>query len=219
MTTLHSLFTPPARPTLLIATNNAHKVREIGQILESLGGAADFTLLSGADFPDLAAPEETGATFEENALIKARAYAAATGLLTLADDSGLAVDALGGAPGVYSARYAPTSDAANERLLAELRGVEPARRGAHYACVMALADGRGGAAVRHGMLAGRIAQAPRGSGGFGYDPVFELTEAPHAGKTAAEIGAAEKNAISHRGRALAAIAPLILRSLAAGRVE
>lgn len=207
-----------AKPTLLIATGNRHKVREIGQILERLTGEHDFTLLSAADFPDIPAPEETGTTFEENALIKARAYAEATGLLTLADDSGIAVDALGGRPGVYSARYAATDEAANERLLEELKGQPAERRGAHYACVMALADARGGTATREGDLYGRITEAPRGSGGFGYDPIFELTEGEHAGRTTAEISAEAKNALSHRGRALAAIAPVVLESLKAGRV-
>ena len=207
------------QPTLLIATGNPHKVREIAQILDALaGGAAGFNILGAADFPGVPAPEETGATFEENALLKARAYAAATGLLTLADDSGIAVDALGGRPGVHSARYAPTADAANTKLLAELAGFPPEQRGAHYACVMALADPRGGSATREGILAGRITTAPRGAGGFGYDPVFELIHGEHAGQTTAEIGAEAKNAISHRGLALCAIAPLILASLSAGRV-
>lgn len=211
-------MTKITRPTLLVATGNRHKVREIEQILAHLAGGADFTLLSAADFPFIPAPEETGTTFEANALLKARAYAVASGLLVLADDSGLAVDALQGRPGVYSARYAPTSEAANARLLEALQGVEAGRRQARFECVAALADPHGGAAVRRGVLAGRIAAAPRGRGGFGYDPIFELTEGPHAGLTTAEIAAEEKNAISHRGRALASLAPLILRSLAAGRV-
>jgi len=209
---------PRTHPTLLLATGNPHKVREIGQILQRLTGGADFVLLGAADFPFIPAPEETGATFAENALLKARAYAAASGLLALAEDSGLVIEALGGRPGVYSARYAATSQAANARVLEALGGVAPAGRGARFECVAALADPHGGAAVRHGVLEGRIAAAPRGGGGFGYDPIFELTQGQHTGRTTAEIAAEEKNAISHRGRALAAIAPLIPPSLAAGRV-
>ena len=167
---------------LLIATGNAHKVREIGQILQALPGWRIFKLLERGGFSRASSlPKRTGETFEANALLKARAYAPATGLLTLADDSGLVVEALSGRPGVYSARYAETSALANARLLAELHGVPPERRGARFECVVALADPRGGCVTRRGVLTGRVAETPRGEGGFGYDPIFELPRAPTPG--------------------------------------
>jgi len=207
----------PLEP-LLVASGNRHKIEEIRRILEKLTGTAGLRLLSAADFPRLAAPEENGATFEQNALIKARAWAEATGRLTLADDSGLVVDALGGRPGIHSARYAASDAECIARVLREMEGQPAERRAARFECVMALADPRGGAAIRRGVVHGRLATAPRGRGGFGYDPIFELTEGRHAGRTIAELTADDKNSISHRGRALAAIAPRIVRSLAQGRV-
>lgn len=203
---------------LVVATGNAHKVREIRQLLESLLGGRPFELLSAADFPHIPPPEETGESFEANALIKAQAYARATGRLALADDSGLVVEALDGRPGIYSARYGESDAAGIARVLEELRATPTPARGARFECVMALADAHGRWATRHGVVAGRITQAPRGPNGFGYDPIFELTEGIHAGRTTAELSAQEKNALSHRGRALEAIAPLIVRSLATGEV-
>lgn len=188
---------------MLVATRNAGKVAEIAAITAPLG----YRVLSAADVPGLPEVDETGMTFSENARLKALSAAAHAGVLTLADDSGLEVDALGGRPGVYSARFAgegATDEANNARLLDELRGVPPERRGARYVCVIALAapDGAGGAQVLgefRGELEGRIADGPRGAGGFGYDPLMEL---PELGRTVAELSMAEKNEISHRARAL-----------------
>jgi XTP/dITP diphosphohydrolase len=188
---------------LLVASGNRRKAAEIAAILGA-GPAAGLELVTLADFPALAPPVEDGATFLENARIKARAGAAATGLPTLGEDSGLAVDALGGAPGVYSARYAEGDDRARcEKLLRALEGVPPGRRSARFvtAAVLALPDGREERA--EGTCAGEIALAPRGAGGFGYDPVFLLPD----GRTMAELSPSEKDALSHRGRALRALAP------------
>ncbi|HEY6000931.1 MAG TPA: RdgB/HAM1 family non-canonical purine NTP pyrophosphatase [bacterium] len=191
---------------LLVASGNRKKAAEIAAILGA-GAAGGLEVLTLADFPGLEMPEETGATFLENARIKARAGAAGSGLPTLGEDSGLCVDALGGAPGVLSARYAAGGDAARwGRLLGEMRDVPAGRRAARFVCaaVVALPDGREESA--EGSCEGEIAVAPRGSGGFGYDPVFLLPD----GRTMAELTAAEKDAISHRGRALRAIAPRLL---------
>ncbi|MEN6626536.1 MAG: RdgB/HAM1 family non-canonical purine NTP pyrophosphatase [Candidatus Sumerlaeia bacterium] len=198
-------------PVLLIATNNRHKIEELRQILVDVLGADAIELKGADEFPDIPAPEETGSTFEANAVIKAQAYASATGLLTLADDSGLVVDALGGRPGVMSARYAATTEARNERVLGEMADVPAEKRAARFVCVAALAAPGGAVQTRTGTVEGRIAFAPRGAAGFGYDPIFELTEPPYAGFTTAELTAAQKHSISHRGRALRAIAPLIPR--------
>ena len=152
-----------------------------------------------ADLPD---PEETGTTFAENALIKARYYMEKTGLPALADDSGLAVDALDGAPGVYSARYAGThgDDAANNaKLVAEMTAVAPQDRGAEYVCELALVYPDGTKRTARGICRGEIVLEPRGTGGFGYDPYFYL---PEREKTMAELTLEEKNRISHRGEAL-----------------
>jgi XTP/dITP diphosphohydrolase len=210
-------MTPASR--LLLATHNTAKAGELGRILTRLLPGAAIEFLSGADFPVLTPPEETGATLEENALIKARVYARATGLLTLADDSGLVVEALGGRPGVHSARYGTSVEARNARVLREMEGIEPADRAARFECVAALADAGGRALVRCGTVRGRIAAAPRGTGGFGYDPIFELAEPPHAGRTAAELSPDEKDAISHRGRALAALAADLAAALRAGEIQ
>ncbi len=206
-------------PQLLIASNNRHKVDEIIQILQSSAKLPEpLEILCAADFPDIPAPEETGATFLENALIKAQAYAHATGILTLADDSGLAVEALGGRPGVQSARYAETTEARNAKVLEEMIGVPSENRGAAFVCVIALADGEGKTLTREGTVHGRITDAPRGANGFGYDPIFELMESDWAGQTTAELAAEQKNAISHRGRALQATAPALAQCLARGRI-
>jgi len=183
---------------LLLATGNQHKIEEMTALL----GGGGWRLRTAKDFPGFPDVEESGATYKENALIKARAWAERAGLISLADDSGLEVDALGGRPGVYSNRYAPTSAERITKLLDELSGVEEARRTARFVCVMALAWPDGKTEVRRGVCEGRIAFASAGVGGFGYDPVFFL---PEYGQTMAELPADEKNRISHRARAAQAI--------------
>lgn len=197
------------RPTLLLATGNAHKVGEIAKILEAHLDGCVPRLLSAADFPNIPEPEENGASFLENALIKAHAWAEATRLPALADDSGLAVDALDGAPGIRSARYAETPVGRIERVLREMQDVERERRTARFACVAALVAPGGGQWHFEGAVEGFITLAQRGEGGFGYDPIFELADPRFGGLTMAEIGEDTKNEISHRGRAMAAIAPMI----------
>src|SRR5216683_441454 len=195
----------PAR--LILATRNPHKITELTRILESIQLAADLAGLD--DFPGAHEVAETGLTFEENALLKARAAAAATGLPAVADDSGLCVDALSGMPGVFSARWAGRhgDDQANlSLLLAQLADVPQRRRGAHFTCAAALVLPDGRERVVEGRLAGRLTGQPRGENGFGYDPVFvpdgfELTTA--------QLPPDQKDAISHRGRALRALAPVI----------
>lgn len=187
---------------VVLATGNAGKLREFAELLAPLG----LQFLPQSTF-GIEPPEETGATFVDNALLKARHAAARSGLPAMADDSGLEVDALGGAPGVYSARYAgPQADAeANiDRLLAALAGVPPERRGARFRCVIAFVRSADDPApiLGAGAWEGRILEARRGSGGFGYDPVFLDVE---LGRSAAELPAAAKHARSHRGRALAAL--------------
>ena len=198
---------------LLLATGNAHKAGEMQMLLRNLLPDLEIQVLTAADYPAIPEPVEDGDSFEANALIKARAYAQATGLPTLADDSGLAVDALGGRPGIQSARYAPTNAARIQRMLDELRGIESAQRSARFVCVMALVRPGSDNVTRTGKVEGRITLAPRGEGGFGYDPVFELTETALAGKTMAELTAEQKNGLSHRGRALEMIAPAIRNAL------
>jgi XTP/dITP diphosphohydrolase len=183
---------------LVIASNNAGKLREIGQILAPLG--VDVLPQSAFGVPEA---DESHGTFIENALAKARHAAALTGLPALADDSGLCVDALGGAPGVHSARYAgePRSDERNNAKLLQMLGERPDRQ-AHYYCVIVV--------MRHaqdpqpliaqGSWRGEIMRVPRGSGGFGYDPLFLDVE---SGQTGAELAPAKKNLMSHRGKALA----------------
>ena len=201
------------RPQLVIATRSEHKLRELREVLRLMRGE----LVSLADLGVDGDPVEDGATFETNAAIKARFGVRATGLPTLADDSGLEVDALGGGPGVRTRRYAgedATDQDNNAKLLRELASLAPALRGARYVCVLALAlpgdaGGRGGQPVTfaRGTCRGRIAGAPRGTGGFGYDPIFEpVSEAP-GGRTLGLWTPAEKNAISHRARAARRIAP------------
>lgn len=186
---------------LVVATRNAGKLREIRELT-----AGRPLVWRGLDeFAGLADVEETGATFAENARLKALHYAAATSLPALADDSGLEVDALGGAPGVRSARYAgaPRDDTANNRkLIAALAGVPPARRTARFRCALALADKGVVLLEAEGAFEGLIVDEPRGTNGFGYDPHFLV---PALGRTAAELPPAEKNARSHRGQALRAL--------------
>jgi len=190
---------------LVLATRNPHKVDELRRILGDAGLAVQ---LVGMDaFPDVPDVAETGTTFAENALLKAHAVAAATGLASVADDSGLCVDVLGGAPGVFSARWSGRhgDDEANlDLLLAQLRDVPDDRRGAHFACAAALALPAGVERVVEGRLTGSIVRARRGSNGFGYDPVF----VPDGESlTTAELEAEEKDAISHRGRAFRGLVP------------
>lgn len=186
---------------LLIATNNAGKVRELGEALRGL----DVEVVRLADLGDEApeAPEETGATFEENALLKARYYYERTGLASVADDSGLEVDALGGRPGVYSARYGgpdATDGDRVERLLGELSNYPSEKRLARFVCVIAYV-GEGVERTFTGECAGYIADHASGDGGFGYDPLFVPTGDT---RTFAEMAPYEKAAVSHRGRAVRA---------------
>jgi len=187
---------------LLLASTNAHKRTEVAAILD--GGPVSIVDLSA--FPAVPEPPEDGDTFEANALQKARFVYAATGLPTLADDSGLEVDALNGAPGVRSKRFTPEATAAanNAHLLA-LLGERP-DRAARFVCALAVVGPQGEATLR-GTCEGAIATVPRGAQGFGYDPLFLPDEAP--GRAMAELSMAEKNAISHRGRALARLADLL----------
>lgn len=191
---------------LVLATHNAHKVEEMRDLLEGL----PVDLVGMDAYPGVPEPEETGETFAENARIKAIAAAQATSAWALADDSGICVDALGGRPGVYSARWAgPGSGAPQwiEKTLKELEGVESERRTARYICALALADPEGQiVSESEGTFEGRIADAPRGSGGFGYDPLFLVDNDPQ-GRTAAELTPAEKHALSHRGAAVRALLP------------
>lgn len=182
--------------TLALATNNKHKLQEIRAILD---GCFD-KLLSLSELGIDVEIEETGSTLEENALIKAREIVRLTGLPSLADDTGLMVDALDGAPGVYSARYAGVehNDKANrDLLLANLKGIE--NRSAHFATVIALCYPDGTYKIAHGRVDGVITLEERGTGGFGYDSLFLSSE---LGKTLAEASPEEKNSVSHRGRAL-----------------
>jgi XTP/dITP diphosphohydrolase len=195
------------RSSLLVATRSAHKLRELRELL----GPLTVELVS---LDDIAIPGdaiEDGATFAANAAKKARFFAALAGLPTLADDSGLEVDALDGGPGVRTRRYAgedATDEENNVKLLAALEGMSPERRGARYRCALALAlpelsGPRGGIPVRlsHGTCEGRIATAPRGTGGFGYDPIFEPAVEPPGGRTLGQWSAEAKHRISHRGKA------------------
>ena len=206
---------------LVLATHNTHKVGELRAILLPVvpGLGPDDVASSG----DVSAPDvpETGVTFAENALLKARALAAFSGLPAVADDSGLCVDVLGGAPGVFSARWSGRhgDDAANlELLLAQLVDVPAEHRAARFVCAAALVTPDGTETVVQGEMPGRLTTAPRGTGGFGYDPILEPDEQPAraAGRvlTSAELTPEEKNAISHRGAAFRDLAPAIAAVLA-----
>lgn len=192
---------------VLLATGNRKKAAEIVAILrEGEGPVTEFASL--ADFPDLPEVVEDGDTFLANARKKAHPAAKETGLPTLGEDSGLAVDALGGAPGIYSARYAgeDAADGDNSRkLLEEMRDVPAGKRGARYRCVAVLAWPDGREVTADGSCEGEIAREPRGDGGFGYDPVFLLGD----GRMMAELTPEEKDAISHRGRALRKLRTLL----------
>ncbi len=190
---------------LVLATRNGHKVREINEILDGL----DIELVSFHDLADLPDVVEDGATLDENAVKKAVEVAKATGLPALADDTGLEVDALGGAPGVHSARYAGPEcdyDANNTKLLAELDGVTDSERSAAFRCVVALATPERLVGTVVGKTTGCIMRERRGVGGFGYDPLFRPDGYD---RTYAEMSAAEKNEISHRGRAVRASRALV----------
>jgi XTP/dITP diphosphohydrolase len=181
--------------TLLIATQNRHKVAEIAQLLPDL----DVRVLTLADVAPAWDIAETGETFLDNARQKALAAAARTGLLTLADDSGLAVDALQGAPGVQSKRFAPSDAERIAKLLAMLTAVPPARRTARFHCALVIADATGVLHEIEETVEGEIITVPRGTDGFGYDPIFQPLG---YAQTLAEMSMAAKNAISHRGKAL-----------------
>lgn len=188
---------------LVLATANAGKVRELGAMVRAWGVARVESL---ADFPGVALPEETGATYAANATLKAVAVAGATGVAALADDSGLEVDALAGAPGVRSARYAPTEAERNAKLLTALAGVSPGQRTARFRCVVALAWPDGRVATGEGTCEGRILDAPVGTSGFGYDPVFWSTD---LGAAFGVVGGDAKASVSHRSRAMRALAEAI----------
>jgi XTP/dITP diphosphohydrolase len=201
----------------VVATRNRGKLREIVPLLAGTG----LELHTIDELAPEAELREDGATFEDNALAKARQAARATGLPAIADDSGLEVEALGGAPGVYSARYAglPSDDERNNRKLLEaLHGVPPERRAARFRCVAAFVDPtRGLELVRAGACAGVILKAPRGEGGFGYDPLFLLTD---RGRTMAELPLDEKNRLSHRAAAFRALGEALRAATdPAGRVS
>ncbi|MGS2588208.1 RdgB/HAM1 family non-canonical purine NTP pyrophosphatase [Streptomyces hebeiensis] len=192
---------------LILATRNAGKITELEAILADAGLPHD--LVGAAAYPDVPDVKETGVTFAENALLKAHALAAATGLPAVADDSGLCVDVLNGAPGIFSARWAGShgDDRANlDLLLAQLGDIAPPHRSAHFACAAALALPDGTERVVEGRLEGTLRTAPSGTNGFGYDPILQPMGET---RTCAELSPAEKNAISHRGKAFRALVPVI----------
>lgn len=195
-----------AARTLVLATRNQGKIAEMQRLLDSL--SSDIQVRPSSEF-NLDDIEEIGSTFEENALLKATTIARATGLPALADDSGLCIDVLGGAPGIFSARWAGThgDDQANiEKLLGDLRKIPSEQRSAKFVCVIALALANGESEVVRGELSGEIRFEPSGNNGFGYDPIFQPLG--HQ-RTLAEMEPEEKDSISHRGFALREIAPRI----------
>ena len=202
---------------VFLASRNPGKLAEMQRILRE--HAPGVLVVGLDDVPAYDEPVEDQPTFEGNALLKARAGLAATGLPTLADDSGLCVDALNGMPGVLSARWAgpPKDDHRNNELvLAQLADVPDERRGAHFTCAVAFCHPQGAEIVVHGEMHGRVIRELRGSGGFGYDVLFVADEHADAGTTSAELSAEEKDRISHRGRALREIAPAVAAALGAG---
>ncbi|AZQ71764.1 RdgB/HAM1 family non-canonical purine NTP pyrophosphatase [Streptomyces luteoverticillatus] len=192
---------------LILATRNANKVTELRAILA--GAGLDVELVGADAYPEIPDVKETGVTFAENALLKAHALAQATGHPAVADDSGLCVDVLNGAPGIFSARWAGRhgDDKANlDLLLAQLSDIAEEHRGAHFACAAALALPDGTERVVEGRLEGTLRHEPAGTGGFGYDPILQpLGET----RTCAELTAEEKNAISHRGEAFRGLVPVV----------
>jgi XTP/dITP diphosphohydrolase len=195
---------------ILIATHNAGKLREYQELLANL----PIELVTLESLAITEAPGETGKSFEENARLKARAYARASGLMTLADDSGLEVDALNGAPGIHSARYggdaAPDDEARYRLLLSNLEGVPNPARAARFRCVVALATPQGDIHTAEARCEGHIGHEPMGEHGFGYDPVFIVAE---RGVTMAQLPPDEKNRISHRAKALQTIRPILAHLL------
>jgi XTP/dITP diphosphohydrolase len=186
-----------SKPKLLIATNNRAKLREYSFLLEGM----PYRIVSPKDIGIKQEINETGKTFEENALLKAKAYASLSNLTTLADDSGLEVDALNGEPGIRSARYAGEGASQAKlihHLLQKLSGIPWGERGARFKCAIAIASPDGEISTYHGECQGIITFEPKGKEGFGYDPVFYL---PELGKTMAELTMEEKNKVSHRGKA------------------
>ena len=197
---------------LVLATRNKGKLVEFHRILDALA-PGEINLVGVDEFPDLVDVEETGCTFEENALLKARYTASATGLPAISDDSGLCVDFLNGDPGIYSARWAGIhgNDQGNlEKLLEELRDVPDAKRTAHFTCVAALAMPDGRTHVEEGLFHGQILHAPVGQEGFGYDPIFQPLG---MSISSAQMSPQEKDAVSHRGKALRLIAPHVIQML------
>jgi len=202
---------------IVLATRNEHKVGELQAVLAPLLPEVEvLTVDAFENVPDVA---ETEVTFAGNALLKARAVAAATGVPAIADDSGISVDVLGGAPGIFSARWAGRhgDDAANlALLLAQIADVDAEHRGGAFVCAAALALPDGTSAVREAHLRGTLTAEPSGGGGFGYDPIFVPSGAD---RTLAEHTAAEKNAISHRGAAFRALAPVVVDALAGRPIQ
>lgn len=197
---------------LVIATRNQGKITEFGRILDALSDGA-IELVGIDQFPDLVDVEETGTTFQENALLKARYTAMMTGLPAISDDSGLCVDALEGAPGIFSARWAGLhgNDKANlEKVLDELSGVPDGKRGAYFICAAALVMPDGREEVAEGLFHGTILRAAIGDNGFGYDPIFVPLG---MSISSAQLSAAEKDAVSHRGKSLRALAPHVIEML------
>lgn len=197
---------------LVLATRNKGKLIEFRRILDALA-PGEITLVGVDEFSDLIDVEETGSTFEENALLKARYTASATGLPAISDDSGLCVDFLNGDPGIYSARWAGIhgNDQGNlEKVLEELRDVPDVKRTAHFTCVAALAIPDGRTHVEEGLFHGHILHSPIGQEGFGYDPIFQPLG---MGVSSAQMSPEEKDAISHRGKALRLIAPQVIQML------
>lgn len=202
----------PPRPRLVLATANPGKLAELTRILQT--GRVEVDLVGLGEFPGAPDVRETGATFAENALLKARAIAEFTGLPSVADDSGLCVDALNGMPGVLSARWSGRhgDDEGNLWLvLGQLSDVPDDRRGAHFACSAALVLPSGREHVSEGIMRGRLVYKPRGENGFGYDPIFvpDSAELADAELTTAQLSSDAKDRISHRGKALRGLAPVI----------
>jgi len=198
---------------LVLATRNQGKITEFRRILEELA-PGQIELIGVDQFPQLVDVDETGATFEENSLLKARYTCQATGLPAIADDSGLCVDALNGDPGIFSARWAGVhgNDQANlEKVLAQLKDVPDEKRTAYFTCVASLVLPDGREQVAEGRFEGRILHAPVGTNGFGYDPIFQPLG---LSISSAQMSAQEKDVVSHRGKSLRSIAPHVIQMLA-----
>ena len=197
---------------LVLATRNQGKIVEFRRILDALAPGA-IELIGVDQFPDLVDVEETGSTFEENSLLKARYTCQATGLPAIADDSGLCIDALNGDPGIFSARWAGShgNDQANlEKVLDQLKDVADEKRTAHFMCVASLVLTDGREQVAEGRFEGHILHAPVGENGFGYDPIFQPLG---LSISSAQMSAEEKDLVSHRGKSLRAIAPHVIQLL------